>query len=343
MRDEHILALPMTSDYARLALRVGAARGHGAAAVLAGTGWDEQALSAPDLRMSQRDNLRVLDNLDRLLGPGWPLGLRFGPETSGPLGHAVASAPTVRRAMETLAMFGQSRSPRYELCMPATRAAFGTLEIIETITVTTEQRRTGDEVIMLSLHNMLETLVGDDITAARFHFRSPPPEHAAHYAQALRGSVHFNAGTTCIEFPKEWLDRAAPFANPMLFEAAVRTLEMERTALRAGGLILSEVERVLRSSSGVALPAIGTVATMLGLSTRTLTRRLRDAGTSFRALRNTVQERRARQLLADTDRSIESISAELGYAEPVAFNLACHRWFGMAPRAWRRMQGKTLD
>lgn len=338
MLDAQILSLPMTADYARLAVRLGTARGHSARAVLSGSGIDESELAAPGLRLSQRANFAVLDNLDRLLGPGWPLEVRFGPETSGPLGHAVASAPTVGRAMATLAEFGQSRSPRYALHMCPPDGGRDTLEVVETLSVTAAQRMTGDEIIMLSLHNMLETLVGDDIASAHFAFRSPAPAHAGRYTQAFRGTVAFSAGATRIEFPHAWLERSTPFANPHLFSAALATLEMERTALRREGLLVAEVEHALGFSPGDTPPDLGSIAARLCVSPRTLARRLKAARTSFRALRDASLHRRARQLLGETDRRIDAISAELGYSDPVAFNLACHRWFGMSPRAWRAQQ-----
>ncbi|MGE0482693.1 MAG: AraC family transcriptional regulator ligand-binding domain-containing protein [Gammaproteobacteria bacterium] len=340
MLDEHILLLPMTADYVRLALRLGAARGHGAGEVLRGTALGGTELAAPALRISQRDNFVVLDNLDRLLGPGWPFDVRFGPETSGPLGHAVASAPTVGEAMEVLAHFGQSRSPRYTLRLGTPARGRGRLEITETVAVTASQRLTGDEIIMQSLHNMLETLLGSEVAAARFAFRSPPPDHAERYRATFRGPVRFQSPVTCIEFPLAWLARPTPFANPHLFDAARTALEVEHTALRADGLLLAEVEHLLNCAAGTQPIDLATIATALGLSTRTLARRLRAAGTNFRTLRDTVLKRRASLLLGETDRSVESISAELGYADPIAFNLACHRWFGMAPRAWRQGRQK---
>jgi AraC-like DNA-binding protein len=341
MTAEHILRLPMTADYARLALRLGAARGHAADEVLAGTTLTAACLAAPAARITQRDCCVVLDNLDRLLGPGWPFAVRLGPETSGPLGQAVASAPSVGAAMEVLSVYGQSRSPRYLIRLDTTRRGVDHIEMVETITVSRGQRLTGDEIIMLSLHNMLETLVGGDLAEAHFAFRSPAPAHAALYARAFRGEVGFDAAVTAIALPDTWRTRASPFANPQLHKAAITALEIEQTALRADGLVVAEVERALGDGSE-RWSSLTAIAAQLGVSPRTLARRLRAAGTSYRTLRDATQQRRAQQLLAETDGSVEAISAALGYADPVAFNSACHRWFGMAPRAWRRLTRAQL-
>jgi AraC-like DNA-binding protein len=69
---------------------------------------------------------------------------------------------------------------------------------------------------------------------------------------------------------------------------------------------------------------------------RTLSRRLRAEGTSFRRLANEAQFRVAKQLLADTSISLTQISNCLDFSEPAAFTHAFRRWSGTTPSAWRR-------
>ena len=69
---------------------------------------------------------------------------------------------------------------------------------------------------------------------------------------------------------------------------------------------------------------------------RTLNRRLREAGTSFRELHGEAVQEIARQLLRDTRRSLPSISALLGYAYQTSFNRAFSRRDGMSASKWRK-------
>jgi AraC-like DNA-binding protein len=188
---------------------------------------------------------------------------------------------------------------------------------------------------MLSLQGMIETLVGADIANATFCFRTPEPPHGPLYRDAFRGQVRFGCPVTTIVFPGQWLERPGPYANPALFAAAIEALEAERLALENHGLAAAEVEQRLALGPGGAMAGLPEIAKDLHISVRTLERRLQEAGTSFRAIRERVLARRARALLEKTKRTIGSISEELGYSDPVAFNLACHRWFGASPRAVR--------
>jgi len=62
---------------------------------------------------------------------------------------------------------------------------------------------------------------------------------------------------------------------------------------------------------------------------RTLNRRLKNAGTSFRQLHNRARHETARQLLRDTTGSIEAIATLLGFSGRSAFNRAFSRWQGV--------------
>jgi len=80
------------------------------------------------------------------------------------------------------------------------------------------------------------------------------------------------------------------------------------------------------------------VAKQLGLTVRSLQRRLKDAGTSFQAAREDVRRTLAQRYL-DDGLAIAEISFLLGFSEPSAFFRAFKRWTGLTPlerRAERR-------
>jgi AraC-like DNA-binding protein len=83
------------------------------------------------------------------------------------------------------------------------------------------------------------------------------------------------------------------------------------------------------------------VARMRLVDRRTLSRRLRAEGTTFRQLANEAKFRVANQLLADTTMSVTQISEVLGFSELAAFTHAFRRWSGTTPSAWRR-ENKVL-
>jgi AraC-like DNA-binding protein len=78
------------------------------------------------------------------------------------------------------------------------------------------------------------------------------------------------------------------------------------------------------------------VATDLGLSERTLNRRLNDLGTSFADIVDGLRHELALRYLNDRNLSLTQISFLLGYAGQSAFSTAFRRWTGRAPKEMRR-------
>jgi AraC-like DNA-binding protein len=83
------------------------------------------------------------------------------------------------------------------------------------------------------------------------------------------------------------------------------------------------------------------VAHLLTIHRRTLTRRLNAQGTAYRKVANAVRFEIARQLLAEPDMTIAQIAAMLKFSEPGAFTRAFRRWSGgQTPSAWRAQHCK---
>lgn len=78
------------------------------------------------------------------------------------------------------------------------------------------------------------------------------------------------------------------------------------------------------------------VARRLAVSSRTLQRRLRSEGTSFKAVVDTTRERLARHYLGRTRLTASEIAYLLGFEEPNSFFRAVQRWTGTTPEKLRR-------
>lgn len=77
------------------------------------------------------------------------------------------------------------------------------------------------------------------------------------------------------------------------------------------------------------------VADALHLSTRTLQRRLGEAGTSYQQVLDQVRHHLARRLLDATDLDTGEIAFLLGFEELNSFNRAFRQWEGDTPTRWR--------
>ncbi|MFZ5560533.1 MAG: helix-turn-helix transcriptional regulator [Pseudomonadota bacterium] len=71
------------------------------------------------------------------------------------------------------------------------------------------------------------------------------------------------------------------------------------------------------------------------LSPRTLIRRLREEGSSYQHLLDSVREELACWLLIQTDLPVEAIAEQVGYADTSNFSRTFRRWLGLTPREFR--------
>jgi len=76
------------------------------------------------------------------------------------------------------------------------------------------------------------------------------------------------------------------------------------------------------------------IADVLGLSKRTLQRRLAAEEVSFKELLDVYREEKAIAMLKIGNTSMSDIAYSLGYEEQSSFNRAFRRWTGVSPSSW---------
>jgi len=329
-------ALPMPAAYLRLLLRRFGTDVERAEAVLEGTGLSpEQAmLLGSNGAISVWQQLRQLQNICTFAPQDW--ALEIGPalhgSAHGALAAAIASAPDFEQALAVLERFAHLRAPYFHLDR-ASQNGQHILEIAILPEVKTEFQRSLVETLLISVQALLESALGEPISAASFTFPFPAPDYAHRYQEVFSAPVSFSAESLSIAtvaFPETWLDLTCAFANESQHQRAKSELEIAERALTGPDLIVTRVEQILEACPG-APPNAEEVAQRIYLSRRTLVRRLAECNTSFRSILNEHAQRRAEQLLSDPNLTIAEIGHRLGYTDPANFGRAFRRWFGCSP------------
>ena len=104
---------------------------------------------------------------------------------------------------------------------------------------------------------------------------------------------------------------------------------------KASLVSVTALRRTIRELLPHGYPTLDSVAASVGISGRTLQRRLRESASSYSQLVDDVRLELARQLLDDGNTEIAQIAGRTGFANPSGFSHAFHRWTGKAPRAYR--------
>ena len=320
--------LPMTMGYFRLILR-GFGDGEAErAALLEGTGVGEADLRNPAADISVFQQVRQIENASGLCGPGWAISRPklWDVPAHGALGVAVVSAPTLADSLNVFERFGHVRSPWFKISLRP-RGSEMLMEIRITAPIETEQWRPMMEIAFLAIKAMLDTARGRTSGDMTFHFACPKPDYADRLAAVLGSAVKFQARINCIAIPRDWRDLVPAHVDPSLYRHAVAELEEVLARLEAPTNLRAQIERLLRTMPVGRLDA-PSVARALGVSRRTLARRLAETGTSFRELLDTELKARAWRLLSSQNLSRPEMAEQLGYRDPTSFSRACRRWFG---------------
>ncbi|WP_187276410.1 helix-turn-helix transcriptional regulator [Parahaliea maris] len=83
-------------------------------------------------------------------------------------------------------------------------------------------------------------------------------------------------------------------------------------------------------------PTLAGIAADMHMTERTLIRRLRAEGTSYREIMEQQRRELAGALLGNAGLRVAEVGELLGYREPANFGRAFRRWHGCSPARWRR-------
>lgn len=150
----------------------------------------------------------------------------------------------------------------------------------------------------------------------------------ARYRDVFGVPVTFDAALDEVELDPAQLTLPLVGADPLTLEtleAKVRDLITSREPTPD-----SFVERVRRIALDQLEASPDDIARTLGISTRTLRRRLEEHGTSFRDVVDDVRRALADDLL-DRGKTVKDVAFVLGFSEPSAFSRAYKRWAGKPP------------
>jgi AraC-like DNA-binding protein len=264
------------------------------------------------------------------------LGLLIGqhaePSSLGVAGFMLRSAPNVRAALHDL-------ETHLDLHDQGGALTLSTQGDTARLSYLIHQRgvEASDQIYDLSITmacKILRNLCGDTWSPSEVLLSHRPPLNLAPYKKVFHAPLRFDAEQSAVAFPTHWLDHPLAGADALLHQHLER--EAEALHLRRGQGVAGKLRRLLRTSLPRQTCNASNIASQLGIHQRTLNRRLRAEGTTFRRELEQTRFEVAQQLLSDTTMPLGRIAASLNYADTTAFSRAFRRWSGIAPTAWRK-------
>jgi AraC-like DNA-binding protein len=192
------------------------------------------------------------------------------------------------------------------------------------------------EAWMTLIVRIIRQLSGQRVTPVGVSFvhsrKSVPTELAAFFGCELEFGAAVDELTLARSLAEAPVVSADAYLNQLLVRYSEEALAHRRPAR---GSFATAVENAIVPLLPHAEVRAGDVARRLGISQRTLARRLNAEGQSFSTLQDRLKLDLAKRYLADEELSISHIAWLLGYQEASAFSKAFKRWTGKTPREER--------
>jgi AraC-like DNA-binding protein len=329
----------VTGSYLQPLLEAASARGVGAVALARAAGLADGALDPLPESLAARDYIALLAAGAELGGDphfGLHVGERVRLGTYSVYGLILLACANFAQALEQTQRYEQlahdlGRS-RLEVDAAASLACYTWTSHFPGAS------RHLAESVFAGIRTFGSWLAGRPLAPLRLAFEHTSDADPAEYVRVLGMAPAFGASAHLACFDAALLAMPVPNADagmyPVLQAHAERLLRERAAESDAHGIVAQVRAAVIRNLANDQVRLAG-IAAELGLSPRTLQRKLADAGASFQQVLDAARHALAQEYLRQRGLSLADIAFLLGYQEQSAFTHAFRVWSGMNPGAWR--------
>lgn len=296
-------------------------------------------LSAEKNRVAVEDVNAVLNHLAQAVNNpalGFTLGRQIPPAAFSTLGHLVMVSNTVEEAMVQVEQFQNLITDAFLFSHHYFNESLCYSWQLAPASSRIEDYRILIDLIMSATRQFGLWITDIDEPFLQLHFQYACGS-GREQAESLFGCKPiYNSRFSGFIVPRHWAERSIRSAAPALQRAVYQQADQELSLISDQGQGVAIIEKTIASLLPEGRASLEEVAAVLGISCRSLQRRLRRESLRFSEVLQTVRLRKAEQLLSASELSLADIAAQLGYQEQSSFSNAYRQWTGCSPRYRRR-------
>jgi AraC-like DNA-binding protein len=298
-------------------------------------GLSRKQIDDPNTRIEVRKQIKFLNLVADAIGDdllGFHLSQTFDLRKIGLLYYVLSSSNTLEEALRRAARYSSIVNEGIRLTL---REAETTL-VFEYIGVARGLDRHQIEFWVAGLIRACRQMTSRHVTAEHVSFahrRKVTPELRTFFGGEIRFGAHVDEARLPSSIRNIAITSRDPYLNELLLQYCEEALKQQQARESS---FAHDVENAIALLMPHGKAQASEVAQKLGMSQRTVARRLASEGLTFSGVLQGLRYNLAKRHLTDGDLSISKIAWLLGYQDVSAFTNAFRRWTGKAPRAARR-------
>jgi AraC-like DNA-binding protein len=318
----------LPTQHFRMALRMFSGAPSVIDALLMGSGVSVADLDDPGFALPISALWPIWDNATTQFGVGWFLDLPilWSIEVQSEFGLAMRFAPNLATAIDIVEQFWHVRWPIGRATV--TRDVDGYRLSFARMEQYSEQNwAMGKSLAALNFATTANAIIGERAREISYHFDGAPPIFAEKLEHLLAAPVTWGNKSASVFVPQNLLGIVSPLVNRESYLAMVDALQRRATMQSGRESVTHKVTEILDAVEQGQLDSTA-VAKMLGISSRTLERRLAAEGRSFRQLAAYSFKKRLEALIVAPNTTADMLADALGYHDGSSLMRACRRYLG---------------
>jgi len=330
-------SIPMTQGgLSRLAIARLKSAGVPVGPLLRRVGLTAEVIADPEERLSVQSQIRLLDEAAIALKDdclGFTLARDHDPRKIGLLYYVTASSQTLGDGFRRVARYSRITN---ESLVVGYREGNRLIINLSYSGVPRHSDRHQMEFCMFGVLRICRVLTGQNIVPQHFSIAHHRSGSTSEMARFVGTKVEFGADTDELALKFDARDLPLIHSDPYLSDLLLKYCE---AALADRRRDMSELRTKVENAISSLLPhgrvLVGDVARNLGMSERTLGRKLADEGLNFTQILQQLRRDLAVRYLDDRRLQVSKIAWLLGFHDVSAFTHACKRWTGKTPSQMR--------
>jgi AraC-like DNA-binding protein len=265
---------------------------------------------------------------------GLHLGERAGPGDISTLGYIITCCRTIREALEKIgkyfAIIASTQKHIFIIENDNARLMWETTKYFPNICI-----KHCIDSGLVNTYNMLRNLACEPVEIKEVWFKIGTPDDMSEYNRIFKCPVLFNQPSPALVFPAKALDVPLKHPNPTLLSLLERHANSFLSKINEDDLFSKKISlRYLELIQGKR-PTIEEISKDLGMSKRTIQKKLNAESKTFRELADNVHQELSKSYLVEKRYMINDITYLVGFSSPSSFLRAFKRWTNMTPRQYQ--------